>query len=177
MDDDEIEFLDGILESSRAEEERVRKETQDGLDQFRQEQQKQEKIQEELLGEAADETGLVNDDSLRGEGWHVGGAAGNRKRKRREDKTARLGVKRKPSASDPKEPKEPKETAKAPEADSPSRPEKSQAASTEKTKPAAEEQPAEPTEPIKPATPAKPAKPAKQKLALVDYGSDGEDSE
>ncbi|KAK8901715.1 hypothetical protein QC760_010140 [Botrytis cinerea] len=86
LDEDEIEFLDSVLESTRAEEDRVRKETAEGLELFRKQQEDADK-----KARAADDGGAqIQDGSpVREDEW---GTAG-RKRKRTKDKEVLKGVK------------------------------------------------------------------------------------
>ncbi|KAF5706538.1 nefa-interacting nuclear nip30 [Fusarium mundagurra] len=85
LDDDEIEFLDEIRANKRAEEERVRRETEEGLKAFR-ERQKGDATQGENAG--------VKEE---GESWEIG-----RKRKRTKEKDVK-GLRRKVSAAEEKE--------------------------------------------------------------------------
>ncbi|KAM0437591.1 hypothetical protein ACHAPT_001955 [Fusarium lateritium] len=103
LDDDEIEFLDEIRANKRAEEERVRRETEEGLKVFR-EQQKGD------AGEKPeDEPGTEGG----GESWEVG-----RKRKRVKEREVK-GLRRKVSAVEEdgkdEEPAKEKEAEKASE--------------------------------------------------------------
>ncbi|OAA61795.1 NEFA-interacting nuclear protein NIP30 [Niveomyces insectorum RCEF 264] len=95
LDEDEVDFLDGVLAASRAEEARVRQETQAGLDAFRQAQRKTGRE-----GGGGSNGGAAGTDEGN-RSWQV---AGGRKRKRHEDKktaAALLGVKRKSGGSTP----------------------------------------------------------------------------
>ncbi|RGP59786.1 nefa-interacting nuclear nip30 [Fusarium longipes] len=82
LDDDEIEFLDEIRANKRAEEERVKRETEEGLKIFR-ERQKGDHVHDER---AETQEG--------GESWEIG-----RKRKRNKEKEVK-GLKRKVSAAE-----------------------------------------------------------------------------
>jgi hypothetical protein len=82
LDDDEIEFLDEIRANKRAEEERVKRETEEGLKAFR-ERQKGDTGQGETAG--------VKEE---GESWEIG-----RKRKRTKEKDVK-GLRRKVSAAE-----------------------------------------------------------------------------
>lgn len=82
LDDDEIEFLDDVRQSKRAEEERLRRETEEGLKAFR---EAQKGGGTEASGEAGEGEEIVED-------WGAG-----RKRKRRERDVK--GVKRRVSSS------------------------------------------------------------------------------
>jgi hypothetical protein len=95
LDQDEAEFLDSVLESTRAEEARVKKETAEGLALFRQQQDEADR-KARTGNEPAVElpTGLQ---VAEGGQW----AAGGRKRKRVKDKDGLKGVKiRRSSTSD-----------------------------------------------------------------------------
>ncbi|TDZ72024.1 hypothetical protein CTRI78_v001496 [Colletotrichum trifolii] len=87
LDDDEIDFLDEVRESKRAEEERVRRETEEGLAAFR-------KAQNKRPNEAGDA-----EDKAEGGGeeeWSVA-------RKRRKAKEGMFGVKREKSEEERKD--------------------------------------------------------------------------
>ncbi|KAI0904827.1 hypothetical protein F4823DRAFT_170429 [Ustulina deusta] len=94
LDDDEIEFLHGVSDERRAEEERVRRETEEGLASFR-------KAQQAVGGSGADDTtGVGNadrDGDVVAEEW---GAAAGRKRKREREKAGLKGVRRKTSITE-----------------------------------------------------------------------------
>lgn len=171
LDEDEVDFLDSVLASTRAEEERVKKETQSGLDKFREEQQRQGTPQETdavevTAGVMSSVAGLVHEDALGEGGWHVSSAMGNRKRKRREEKAVSfMGVKRKGGAStDGKQDKETQLDAKKYDRDS-------------KAGQLATEQPQKGQGEDKQLTSGALVVAPKAKLALVDYGSDGNDSD
>jgi hypothetical protein len=86
LNEDEVEFLDSVLETTRAEEERVKRETAEGLEQFRRQQE-----------EADGKVGISSDgaiDAAEGsptleEAW----VAGGRKRKRVKEKEVLKGLK------------------------------------------------------------------------------------
>lgn len=87
LDEDEIEFLDSVLESTRAKEEAVKKETTEQLDVFRRQQEEADKA---LLSEAvstndASPLGLASSESQ----WAINA----RKRKRAKEKEGLKGVK------------------------------------------------------------------------------------
>ncbi|KAG6366690.1 hypothetical protein INS49_000869 [Diaporthe citri] len=151
LDDDEVEFLDGVRERRRAEEERLRRETEEGLKGFRELQSK--------VSAAGEGEGPEGEGAAEGGGWSVG-----RKRKRRKDEPEGVlkGLKRRSSAAAA----EVAEDGKADEKG------KNGAAGqvTSQEGPAATDKDAKDTqEPeAKPAAPAT----AKPKAALVDYGSD-----
>lgn len=149
LDDDEIEFLDEVRQSARAEEERVRRETEEGLAAFRRAQQKRPGPvdDENADGGAGAEAG---GDAAGEEEWAVG------PRKRRKGREAgRFGVRR--ERSDGEKKAEGDAAAPAP-------------AAGEKKDGEGEEAV---TEVEKKAAPA-PA-PAKPKMGLVAYGSDSDD--
>lgn len=82
MDDDEIEFLDDVREAKRKEEERVRRETEEGIAKFRQAQTKRPGGEGEVEDEGVEKGG---------EGGEEEWAVGPRKRRRKE---RGFGVKR-----------------------------------------------------------------------------------
>jgi len=95
LDDDEVEFLDSVLESTRAKEAAVKKETAEQVEAFRQQREAAEKA---LLDEADDQqrsnTGIVS--AIDQETW----ATSARKRRRTKDKDPLIGTKlRKMSSS------------------------------------------------------------------------------
>ncbi|EPE25245.1 hypothetical protein GLAREA_11826 [Glarea lozoyensis ATCC 20868] len=94
LDQDEVEFLDSVLESTRAEEARVKKETAEGLALFRQQQDEADR-----KARTGDEpTAQLRIGSQVAEGAWI---AGGRKRKRVKDKDGLKGVKiRRSSTSD-----------------------------------------------------------------------------
>lgn len=85
VDEDEAEWLDSVLESTRAEEDRIKKETAEGLALFRQQQEEEDKKARRGSDGAAVEQGAPAEE----ESW----AHGGRKRKRAKDKEAIKGVK------------------------------------------------------------------------------------
>ncbi|KAF6815173.1 hypothetical protein CSOJ01_03625 [Colletotrichum sojae] len=96
LDDDEIEFLDEVRQSARAEEERVRRETEEGLAAFRAAQKRP--------GPAVDEGDDVGGEN-EGDGGKVAGkeeewAVGPRKR--RKGREGRFGVRREKSDAETK---------------------------------------------------------------------------
>lgn len=93
LDDDEVEFLDGVRERRRAEEERVRRETEEGLRGFRELQSKVVSTAAAGEGEAPEGKG---EGAAEGGSWSVG-----RKRKRRKDEPDGVlkGLKRRSSAA------------------------------------------------------------------------------
>jgi hypothetical protein len=93
LDEDEVEFLDSVLESTRKKEEEVKKQTSEQLDLFRRQQEEADRAAIEGSGGVkADGTSPTGDTE---EKWTV-----NRgKRKRAEDKKNLPGFKRKHSLS------------------------------------------------------------------------------
>lgn len=149
--EDEVEFLDEVLESTRREEARVRKETQEGLSIFR---KKQMDLDREAQGNHREGEGKETSDPLEvEEQWNVGAG---RKRKRNKDKEGIKGVKVRRSSTGAKSPTQGLSREKSP----------SQGLSTEKS----------PNQEI--STLATPHADTKLKTAvpsamgLVDYGSD-----
>lgn len=151
LDDDEVEFLDGVRERRRAEEERLRRETEEGLRGFR---ELQSKISAPGEGEGPEGEGAIE-----GGGWSVG-----RKRKRRKDEPEGVlkGLKRRSSAAAAEGVEDGKVEEKG----------KTGAAGQvagQKGPVAAEKEAKDTQEPAaKPVAPAT----AKPKAVLVDYGSD-----
>jgi hypothetical protein len=168
LDEDEVEFLDSVLESTRAEEARVRRETREGLDVFRKAQEEVEKRARE--GEGGEEG--VGGGGGGGEGeWVAGGA---RKRKRRGEREGLRGVKVRRASS----------TGDLVAASPATRPSVEKERDPASIKRAAEELPQKqkpspkPSKPIskssQAAPPSAPPKPV-PKPGLVDYGSDEDD--
>ncbi|MCJ1387519.1 hypothetical protein MMC18_000362 [Xylographa bjoerkii] len=96
LDEDEIEFLDSVLESTRAKEEAVKKETAEQLNLFRQQQEDADRAMVQDVQEGGEESTFpksgspVNDEPL----WAV-----NRKRKRVREIEVANGVKLRKSSS------------------------------------------------------------------------------
>lgn len=156
LDQDEVDFLDSVLESTRKEEERVKRETAEGLELFRKQQEEADK--KARAGEGQDTTEAST--AAEEEQW----AAGARKRKRTKEKEGLKGVKIRRSSS----------TAEAGTASSPEG--KKQEDRTKSMKIAQEEQPKANTASEDPASkPPEPAVKPKAGLGLVDYGSDDDD--
>ena len=153
LDEDEVEFLDSVLESTRAEEERVKRETAEGLEQFRRQQEEANK----KARAGGDGTQVADEGSptLEEEQWIAGG----RKRKRAKEKEGLKGVKIRRSSTEEKTVEHPAEASSSStpsnvmRATAPVVPAQTTPASAEKTPPA----------------------PAKTGLSLVDYGSDDDD--
>jgi hypothetical protein len=89
LDEDEVDFLDSVLESTRAQEAAVKKETADQLEAFRRQREQAEKA---LLGATSLELAGEEEDT---EDW----SAPARKRRREKQKGSLLPKKRKPSES------------------------------------------------------------------------------
>lgn len=88
LDEDEIEFLDSVLESTRAKEEAVKKETTEQLDIFRRQQEEADKaIMSEAVG--VEDTSPVGGISPGESQWAINA----RKRKRAKGREALLGAK------------------------------------------------------------------------------------
>ncbi|KAJ5047392.1 uncharacterized protein L3040_003219 [Drepanopeziza brunnea f. sp. 'multigermtubi'] len=92
VDEDEAEWLDSVLESTRAEEDRIKRETAEGLALFRQQQEEEDKkARRSSDGLAAEEVAPIVEEGS----WATG-----KKRKRTKDKEGLKGVKlRRASAS------------------------------------------------------------------------------
>lgn len=90
LDEDEVEFLDSVLESTRAQEEAVKRDTADQLEAFRKQREEAEKV---LLGAASSD---VTPAPTEEEDWAISA------RKRRRDKGKDLfpGKKRKASVTE-----------------------------------------------------------------------------
>lgn len=96
MDEDEVEFLDSVLESTRKKEEEVRKETSEQLDLFRKQQEEKDKelleVGEEVDGKAGSPT--VGESQSQ---WTVN--ARKRKRAKENDRAGLKGLKLRKSSS------------------------------------------------------------------------------
>ncbi|CZR62068.1 uncharacterized protein PAC_11965 [Phialocephala subalpina] len=162
LNEDEVEFLDSILEKTRAEEDRVKKETQEGLALFRQQQEEADKkARRSSDGPAVEETATVEEES-----WATG-----RKRKRAKEKEGLKGVKVRRSSTST-------ESSKPLQA-SPKTPETPDNVATKKagpeTKKAVPPRITAKSETKDSTVDKKPAAPSKGALGLVDYGSDEDD--
>lgn len=160
-----MEFLDSVLESTRAEEDRVKKETAEGLALFRQQQEEADKKARRGSGGAeVVEQGSPTEEE---ENW----VAGGRKRKRTKEKEVLKGVKlrRSSTANDVEKPAKSSTTS--------STGDNSTAKKVAPTVPAEVKTRSNPTPSSSstqnPAVVKKP--PAKPSLGLVDYGSDEDD--
>jgi len=176
LDEDEIEFLDSVLESTRAEEERVKRETAEGLELFRQQQEDADK--KLLARRGSDGAGpnvVQGSPTAEEDQW----AVGTRKRKRAKEKEGLKGVKLRKSSTNEQTPN----TAKP----SPLTTESSEGDSGFKSVPGSDAEPASnakakqglsmPTPPLASLDVAamKILFPPKGGLGLVDYGSDEDD--
>jgi glucan-binding YG repeat protein len=167
-----VEFLDSVMESTRAEEDRVKKETAEGLALFRQQQEEADK--RARRGSGGDAVAEAGSPTIEEENW----VAGGRKRKRAKDKEVLKGVKLRRSSTANEE----KPARDAPSSTGDNAATKKEAGVTQKATatPATPDQKATskpkstaPTVVKKPPAPA-PA-PAKPSMGLVDYGSDEDD--
>ncbi|KAI3397970.1 hypothetical protein diail_10046 [Diaporthe ilicicola] len=157
LDDDEVEFLDGVRERRRAEEERLHKETEEGLREFRELQQKASASASAGGEGAADEdAGEGGDAAGGGGGWSV---ARKRKRKKDEPEGVLKGLKRRSSASAKVDDEKTDEKGKVAAV--------TDEAAGEKSSTAAAKDPEDTQAP-----PAKSATCTPAKAGLVDYGSD-----
>ena len=96
LDEDEIEFLDSVLESTRAKEAAVKKETTEQLDLFRRQQEEADKALLEKPTEASEVNRVGTGGSPTGESqWAVNA----RKRKRVKEKEGMKGVKLRKSST------------------------------------------------------------------------------
>jgi hypothetical protein len=164
LDQDEVEFLDSVLESTRKEEERVKRETAEGLAVFRQQQEEADKKARRGSDGAAIEEGSP---TLEEELW----VAGGRKRKRAKEKEGLKGVKIRRSSTSTETTK-PSQTS--PPASSP--PGSPASKGVETTKPTTRDLKIQESQGPKSESPAinkKPPAPAKS--GLVNYGSDEDD--
>jgi hypothetical protein len=163
LDEDEVEFLDSVLESTRKEEDRVKRETAEGLALFRQQQEEADKKARRGSDGAADEKGSP---TLEEESW----VAGGRKRKRVKEKEGLKGVKiRRSSTSIETKPSQASPVA-TPSTDKPAPKE------PVTTKPSIRQLATEESHNLMPESPADTKKPlASVKAGLVDYNSDEND--
>lgn len=152
-----------MLESTRAEEERVKRETAEGLEQFRRQQEEADRKARRGSDEAraADEGSPIVDE----EQW----VAGRRKRKRAKEKDGLKGVKISRSSTTEKA-ADPSVT-QASSSSSPSATRKL----TKGTESKAPEQSKSKSSPLPSAEKAPPAPAKSSGLGLVDYGSDDDD--
>ncbi|KAK5239836.1 hypothetical protein LTR16_011448, partial [Cryomyces antarcticus] len=92
LDEDEVEFLDSVLESTRAQESAVKKETLEQLDLFRKQQEEAEKA---ALSDTKQQSPPVKEEQ-----WITSG----KKRKKGREKEPRFGVKLRKSSSTAEKP-------------------------------------------------------------------------
>ncbi|KAF7860661.1 hypothetical protein EAF04_008180 [Stromatinia cepivora] len=170
LDEDEVEFLDSVLESTRAEEDRVKKETAEGLELFRKQQEEADKKARAAENDGAQ---IQEGSPVREDEW----GATSRKRKRTKDKEVLKGVKVRRASSSAEQ-----ASSSSSAKDLPTKPAKDASSVATSTKPetpqdsakASETQPAK--VPAQPAAIKKPLPPPpKTGLGLVDYGSDEDD--
>ena len=96
LDEDEVEFLDSVLESTRKKEDEVKKQTSEQLDLFRRQQEEADKAALEGAGEETRGEGIGSKEGGQEETW----AVNKGKRKRTEKKKGLKGFKlRKASSS------------------------------------------------------------------------------
>lgn len=170
LDEDEVEFLDSVLESTRAQEAAVQKDTADQLEVFRRQREEAEKT---LLEDTAADVAPA---AAEGEEWKIP----SRKRRREKKKDTLLPGKKRKSTTDSagddtQQQPEHKDDTMSP-VDKTKSKENPESPSQKNSKPV--ESPNNPKDPSKDTTePAKkqpaPAKPAVS-LGLGDYGSDSE---
>jgi FAM192A/Fyv6, N-terminal domain len=100
LDEDEIEFLDSVLESTRREEDRVKRETAEKLQSFRKQQEEADKRARGK--EHGGGTGIAGDEEAVAEEEQTWGAAPGaaRKRKRGREKETIKGLKRRRSSTE-----------------------------------------------------------------------------
>ncbi|KAJ8061143.1 hypothetical protein OCU04_010219 [Sclerotinia nivalis] len=171
LDEDEVEFLDSVLESTRAEEDRVKKETAEGLELFRKQQEEADKKARAAENDGAQ---IQEGSPVREDEW----GATSRKRKRTKDKEVLKGVKVRRASSSAEQ-----ASSSSSAKDLPTKPAKDEPSSVvTSTKPQAlqysakvsETQPAK-VAPEPAAIKKPPPPPPKTGLGLVDYGSDEDD--
>ncbi|KAI1776591.1 hypothetical protein F4818DRAFT_353939 [Hypoxylon cercidicola] len=160
LDDDEIDFLDGVLDERRTEEERIKRETAERLASFREAQK---------TAGVTEETGDTNDDAA--VTWV--GAGKKRKRSEKDAKSIVKGVRKRTSESEKDVDRSVIPGAAVPQPASEPRPQKIEAKATSALKTDASAKPSA-ADQAKPA-PAKPQE--KPNLGLVDYGSDEDEDD
>ena len=113
LDEDEVEFLDSVLESTRAKEAEIKKETTEQLDLFRRQQEEADKA---FAAEAADGNLVSGGSPTEEEQWAVSG----KKRRRAKEKQVLKGVKlRKMSSTSEAKPTQADERPSSPKEESP----------------------------------------------------------
>lgn len=97
LDEDEVEFLDSILESTRAKEDAVKRETTEQLELFRQQQEEADKarLSDGTKKDTAREAGSPTKDPSADSSWAINA----RKRKRNKDNEVKSGLKLRKSSS------------------------------------------------------------------------------
>lgn len=171
LDEDEVDFLDSVLESTRAQEAAVKKDTADQLEVFRKQREEAEKA---LLGPTSSDVTPAEEEE-----WTIPA------RKRRRDKGKDLllpGKKRKESAAEnsekPRAPKEEERVAAKPQEKTNSVATSGKAGTSQAAENAAKATPADTQKPSSTdkdqADAKQPAKPAPVSLGLAAYGSDSE---
>ncbi|KAK6854626.1 hypothetical protein PG995_009719 [Apiospora arundinis] len=159
LDDDEVDFLDEVQEKERQEEERKRRELEEGLGKFRQAQLKGKPtanggdgvVEEEVV----EEEEVVPTEDLASE-WAGAGAGGAGRKRKREKEVLFKGLKRKSTSEGAAQGKD-TTTSKTADANG-------AAKATEQTT-------------MPPVTAAKPAAATKPAMGLVAYGSDDDDDD
>ncbi|KAI0882893.1 uncharacterized protein GGS22DRAFT_42151 [Annulohypoxylon maeteangense] len=163
LDDDEIEFLEGVQDERREEEERIKRETEERLARFRKAQKKSasgptddddDDVGEGVVKSGGNEDGGVSvDDPV---SW---GAAGKKRKRDKESKSIVKGVKKRASVYE--------KSVEVPSA----------AVAAVEKKPVTDFEPKSSTTADKTKPPAPKAAPVitKPSLGLVDYGSDDDD--
>lgn len=170
LDEDEVDFLDSVLESTRAEEAAVKKDTADQLEVFRKQREEAEKA---LLGPtSSDVTPAVEEE------WTIPA------RKRRRDKGRDLlpGKKRKESATEssekPSAPKEQERVAAKPQEKTNTVTTSGKTGASQAAEKTAKATPADTQKPSSTdkdqADTKQPAKPAPVSLGLAAYGSESD---
>jgi hypothetical protein len=166
LDEDEVDFLDSVLESTRAQEEAVKKDTADQLEVFRKQREEAEKA---MLGSASSD---VTPAPVEEEDWAISA----RKRRREKGKDLLLpGKKRKASVTEEatKGTEKTEIVAAKPAPTSPTGTQGSKTAGNAVT--GASGTPAQSrTDKSRTDTTKQPAKPASASLGLVGYGSDSD---
>lgn len=164
LDEDEVEFLDSVLESTRAQEAAVKKDTADQLEVFRKQREEAEKS---ALGPTSSEVTPAEDEE-----WTI-----HARKRRREKKDLLLpGKRRKSSTAEPIPTGETKtnesgqRSTSATKVDNTSKPISS---NTSDSKPPVSTEKTASSGPNESKAEAKP-QPAKPALGLVGYGSDSE---
>jgi hypothetical protein len=170
LDEDEVEFLDSVLESTRAQEAAVKKDTADQLEVFRKQREEAEKA---MLGPTSSEVTPAEEEE-----WTIPA------RKRRRDKGKDLlipGKRRKSSATEgsakadtSKEEQKPSQGSGPTSKKDSTQSIQSAAASGDMSTKAAENAAQSSSTDIKQTEPKPPAKPAPVSLGLVGYGSDSD---